>query len=401
MNNKCSDPGFLDFANDRDATLKLIDWFEIERVRASRMLFAGAGAIGNEALKCAALLGVGNIYIFDRDTIEMSNLSRSVLYRAADNGRHKAPTAAYAVMELNPNVKAYPMVGDLRFDLGLGLIRRMDVVIGCLDSRLARFKLNRLCRLAGRPWIDAGIGQLNGQVQAFHPGFGACYECAFSEQDYEEVSIGCVELASLYASEGKIPTTPTIASLVAAVQVQEALKMLDAERWKGRTLAGREFTFNGTAGFAQVTGLPARHDCPAHATIDEQQIVELPAAKASQTTVRELLRAARAELQAEASIELNFELAVEMRCHTCRRAETVLAPKLKFYREQVRCQNCDGKAELITTNKLSGARELEQPLLDLPLARLGVPPLDILQARSANGASVYLELTGDAAEFIS
>jgi len=391
----------LDFANDRDATLKLIDWFAIDRVRAARVLVVGAGAIGNEALKCAALLGIGNIYIFDRDTIEMSNLSRSVLYRAADNRAFKAPTAARAVREINPNVNTHPIIGDLRFDLALGLLRRMDVVIGCLDSRLARFALNRLCQLAGKPWIDAGIGQLNGQVQAFRPDAGPCYECAFSDLDYEEIKIGCNDLASIYASEGKIPTTPTIASLVAAVQMQEALKLLDAELWRERTLVGREFTFNGTVGFAQVTGLPARHDCPAHTTMEREQIIELPEAKASQTTVGELLAAARQQMGTDAVLSLNFELAVEMRCPDCSHVEPVLMPKLKLYREQVKCLRCDHPAELVTTNKLSGKREFENGLLDLPLARLGIPALDILQARGANGATVYLELTGDATELTS
>src|SRR5678815_19513 len=95
----------IDFRNDRDATLKLIDWFDIERVRSAKVLVIGAGAIGNEVLKNLALLGIGHIFIFDRDTIEMSNLSRSVLYRAADSGKDKAETAAKAVCALNPNVK--------------------------------------------------------------------------------------------------------------------------------------------------------------------------------------------------------------------------------------------------------------------------------------------------------
>ncbi|HEY0367356.1 MAG TPA: ThiF family adenylyltransferase, partial [Pyrinomonadaceae bacterium] len=92
----------IDYRNDRDASLKLIDWFDVERVRAAKILVVGAGAIGNEALKNLALLGIGHIFIVDRDTIEMSNLSRSVLYRATDNGKDKAEVAARAVRELNP-----------------------------------------------------------------------------------------------------------------------------------------------------------------------------------------------------------------------------------------------------------------------------------------------------------
>src|SRR4051812_46100661 len=154
----------LDFQTEREATFKLIDWFDVERVHAANILVVGAGAIGNEVLKNLALLGVGNIYILDRDTVELSNLSRSILYRAVDAGQPKALTAARALQEINPNVAARGKVGDLRFDVGLGVLRRMDVVVGCLDNIEARFRLNRDCRKMGRPWIDAGIGSLNGYV---------------------------------------------------------------------------------------------------------------------------------------------------------------------------------------------------------------------------------------------
>lgn len=386
-----------DFKNDRDAVLKLIDWFDIERVRAARVLVIGAGAIGNEVLKNLALLGVGNILIFDRDTIEMSNLSRSILYRPSDNGEPKASTAARAVREINPSVNVGWRNGDITLDLGLGALRRLDVVIGCLDNREARLSINRACWRVGRPWVDAGIGQLNGQARVFRPGHGACYECSFSEEDYRQIRVPCNVLASKYASEGKIPTTPTIASIVAAVQVQEALKLLDPERWDGRTLAGREFVFNGTVGAASVVNLRVREDCYAHAPLDEQLLIELDEASAARTTAAELLAAARSMLGPGAVLDLNFELAVEMRCPKCEQATRLLRPERKLYREDVQCGRCGHECYLVTTHTLGAdAREYREDFLDLPLAALGVPELDILEARGPQGSVRYFELSGDA-----
>src|SRR5262249_21186106 len=142
----------VDYRNDRDASLKLIDWFDVERVRAARILVVGAGAVGNEVLKNLALLGIGHIFIFDRDTIEMSNLSRSVLYRALDSGKDKAEVAAQAVHELNSNVKTTYQKCDVTLDVGLGLLRRMNVIIGCLDNNQARLYINRACWKVGRSW---------------------------------------------------------------------------------------------------------------------------------------------------------------------------------------------------------------------------------------------------------
>ena len=79
----------------------------------------------------------------------------------------------------------------------------MDVVIGCLDNTQARVYINRACWKVGRPWIDAGIGQLNGQVRVFMPGKGACYECSLTEAEYEEMRVPCNLLASKYEERRK------------------------------------------------------------------------------------------------------------------------------------------------------------------------------------------------------
>lgn len=392
----------IDYRNDRDAPLKLIDWFDVDRVRAAKILVIGAGAIGNEALKNLALLGIGHIFIIDRDTIEMSNLSRSVLYRASDSGHDKARTAARAVKELNHNVKTTWQKGDVTLDLGLGLLRRMDVVIGCLDNNQARLYINRACWKVGRSWIDAGIGQLNGQVRVFMPGQGACYECSLSEAQYEEMRIPCNLLASKYENEGKIPTTPTIASIMGAVQVQEALKLLNASHWEGRTLSGREFLFNGTVGEASVVSLPVKENCFAHSTMDLSKLVELEQASAETTTVAQLLSMARQHLNDEAVIVLNFELCVEMRCPNCRNSTRMLRPERKIYREELACAECGRDRYLVTTHTLGGSpTDYQEDFLGATLADLGVPALEIMEARGQNGVSVYVELTGDAAKALS
>jgi adenylyltransferase/sulfurtransferase len=387
----------LDFQADRDATLKLIDWFDVQRVRAARVLVVGTGAIGNEVLKNLALLGVGHVYMFDRDTVEISNLSRSVLFRASDRGRLKAEVAARAVTELNADVEARWAVGDLALNLGLGVVRRMDVVIGCLDNREARLMLNRACWKVDRPWVDAGIGQLNGQVRVFRPGHGACYECGISENDYRQIATPCNALASRYAAEGRVPTTPTIASIVAGVQVQETLKLLAPEQWEGRSMAGREFIFNGTVGAASFVELPVRDDCLAHYRIDAEDIVECPRLSAAGTTAAELLSEVRGRLGPSAVVRLNFEMAVEWRCPACGARHPVLQPVRALFREDVHCAGCDRPGYLVTTHTIGGAPdEYNEFFLDRPLAELGVPPLEMLEARGAGQRSLWFELTGDA-----
>ena len=188
----------------------------------------GAGALGNEVLKNLALLGIGTVYVIDRDSVETSNLSRSVLFRAADAGRAKAEVAITRARELNPDMVFHGKQGDILTDVGLGLFAAVDVVIGCLDNREARLWVNRQCWKVSTPWVDAGIQEIQGVVKVFVPPDSACYECAMTRRDYELLNLrySCPLLRREDLLEGKVPTAPTIASMMAALQVQEALKLI-------------------------------------------------------------------------------------------------------------------------------------------------------------------------------
>ncbi|HEY8669164.1 MAG TPA: ThiF family adenylyltransferase, partial [Tepidisphaeraceae bacterium] len=137
---------------DRFHRFSLIGWWDQKKLAAAKVLVIGAGALGNEIVKNLALLGVGNVLIADMDRIENSNLSRSVLYRAQDNGRPKAEVAAEAARDIYPAIKAHHFNGNVVYDLGLGVFRWADVVIGGLDNREARLAINRACWKVNRPW---------------------------------------------------------------------------------------------------------------------------------------------------------------------------------------------------------------------------------------------------------
>ncbi|MDX1616916.1 MAG: ThiF family adenylyltransferase, partial [Candidatus Promineifilaceae bacterium] len=107
--------------SDRYHTFGYISWWRQDTVRNATVLIVGAGALGNEVLKNLALMGIGRVIIADFDTIEDSNLSRSVLFRAEDRGERKVDVAASRVKELNPDVKAKAWHGDINYEMGLGV----------------------------------------------------------------------------------------------------------------------------------------------------------------------------------------------------------------------------------------------------------------------------------------
>jgi adenylyltransferase/sulfurtransferase len=400
----------------RSSRFLLIDWFDAERVRAAKILVIGAGAIGNEVLKNLAMLGVGNIFIFDRDIVELSNVSRSILFREEDALQPKALVAANGVKRINPSVAARWKVGNLMYDLGLGVVRRMDVVIAGLDNVRARFRLNDMCLKAGRPWIEAGIGVLNGDVSVYRPDSGACYEC-YMPPELIELALPCNRLASRYDSEGKVATTPTMASIVGGVQAQEALKLLHLDTWEGRTLSSRKFVFNGTGGETMVVNLRRRPNCPKHLGMQPERLLEVVEFSAARTTVGELFDSAGELLRSEISLQLNFVLAVRLNCN-CRKGQRVMKPLEKLYLEDLRCKKCNFQP--MHANAITLADKINKQLLEshpdlrnLKLAEIGVPSLDIIRAngssrlrtRTGRGRkagswvhvpkSIHIELTGD------
>ena len=138
-------PDFVIDESDRYSRLRLIGWWDQDRIAAARILVVGGGALGNEVLKNLALLGLGKVYLIDFDRIQGSNLSRSVLFRAHHEGQPKSNVAAEMAMQMNPDCQIIPIFGDVLTEIGLGMVRDVDLVICCVDNREARLWINRMC----------------------------------------------------------------------------------------------------------------------------------------------------------------------------------------------------------------------------------------------------------------
>src|SRR5262249_22270382 len=149
-----------------------ISWWDQERLAGARVVVIGAGALGNEILKDLALLGVGRAFVADRGRAGDPNLSRSILFRGRDCGRPKAEVAAERAAEIYPAIRVRPFTGNVVYDLGLGIFRWADVILGGLDNREARVAINLAAARAGKVWIDGAIERLDGVARVFDPATG-------------------------------------------------------------------------------------------------------------------------------------------------------------------------------------------------------------------------------------
>lgn len=382
----------------------LLSWFKIDKVKQAKVMVVGAGALGNEVLKNLALFGVGNIIVIDFDKIEYSNLTRSILFRPedADQGFYKAEIAATRLKEINPTINVQAICGDLATDVGLGVYRRMDVVVGCLDSVRARKLLNRLCFRAGKIWIEGGIGDLEGQVSIYQLD-NNCYECSRSEEEelvqdiYERNS--CAGIAQGNTERGRVATTPVSASIIGAIQAQEAMKIIHDKELKSEvftTLANQMFKYEGKHHKAWTFDFSAYDDdCISHEYWEN--IVEISELSAD-TPIKDALQLIKNVLEIE-TVEINLRNGAFVDYLVSRsnnKKFVTMLPKSAIP------NFIDTSSELEYLSVQDGGLyqhsfeniDDEFPYPDLTLKQIGIPYLDVLQLTTEKGY-VYVELSAD------
>ncbi|MCQ2469984.1 MAG: ThiF family adenylyltransferase [Ruminococcus sp.] len=381
-----------DFEEDRYSRLRLIPWWDQEKIQNAKIMVVGAGALGNELVKNLTLLGIGNILILDMDSIENSNLTRSVLFRRNDVGRYKAEIAAERAREINPDVNAVGIVANIIDDVGLGVFRRMDVVLGGLDNREARLAINQSCYKVNKPWIDGAIEVLNGFARVFVPGQGACYECTMTDMDWQLINKrkSCALLTHEQMAEGKIPTTPTSSSVIAGIQVQELLKILHKER-DLPTLAGKGFVFNGLTHDSYVVEYQEKPDCMSHDTYDE--IIEKNWS-VKDITLKVLLLEIQAEMGETAVIDFDRDIATYGHCN-CGEHISLFMPVHKLRGNMLTCPKCGQQMSFDSVHSINGSEDF----LNMTPEQIGIPSLHIICGRVGMNCKYY-EFTADVPEYL-
>lgn len=375
----------IQIAEGRFARLEAIEWWDQALLARTKILVIGAGALGNEVVKNLALLGIGNLVIADMDTIELSNLSRSVLFRAEDEGRFKSECAARAARNIFPDMRVTPLVGNIMSDLGLGWFRWADAVVGALDNREARVFVNSACARVGRPWIDGGIEVLNGVARGFAPPRTACYECTMSKVDWDLLNKrrSCSLLARRALAQRGTPTTPTTASVIGAIQVQEVIKLLHGRH----ALLGRGFFFDGAEHSSYTVNYPVNPDCPWH---EPAAIIEPLPRFSSKTKLVEIWRKAAQQLGGLDAIDFAREIVERLECSACGRRTDIFEVAEKIREEQLRCPGCGAECAATFLHSINA----QSTCLDRTIGETGLPAWDIVWARRGNEVRGF-EISGD------
>ena len=388
-----------------EGVFTLLSWFKQDKVRNAKVLVVGAGALGNEVIKNLTLFGVGTIFVCDFDRIELSNLTRSVLFREKDAYEHsyKAEVAAKRAMEINPQIKVIPIVGNLFSEVGLGIYKDVDVVIGCLDSRIARYLLNRLCMRVGKTWIDGSIENMTGVVKVYSPGIN-CYECNLSREEFNNIMLrtGCADVVRAQTSAGRVATTPISASIVGAMQAQEAMKIIhtsDGEPTPFKTLSGKMWRFEGMTNTINMYKYSSwKSNCPAHERWTE--IIQCDELSAD-TKVKEVLEKLKKILNVSV-VEINMRnnKFIDKIISDRPEKEFVLHIPESKLEDTIQSNEELRKLSYRTIFHKCFYENIDEsfPYMELSLIEIGIPRYDIIQVSTDKGLK-YVELSKDAGYF--
>jgi adenylyltransferase/sulfurtransferase len=364
--------------DERYSRHSLIDWWNQDKLTRAKVLVVGAGALGNEVLKNLALIGVGSITVIDFDTVSITNLTRSVLFRESDVNQPKVEVARRRILEINPDISVRAIQGDLEFDLGIGNVREHDIIIGCLDSVNARWAINNMAYRAGIPWINGGIGVVNGEISFFDPNTdAACYECTITDRMWKRRNqrYSCQGL-KLDIPEESMPTTATIASIIAAMEVQQALLYLHQK--EGVVEAGEKLFLNLNPWNAFKVKIPRQEYCLAHDLTLEPSI---KLTYSPSLTVEEILKQLDVSGFSDSVLWLRNEVIDRMQCLNCGDQESINIPRSQFAERDIVCPNCQQERQIEILDKFSLATT-QNPI---NLEQLCLPHNEILHCETSQG----------------
>jgi adenylyltransferase/sulfurtransferase len=235
---------------DRNIRLAQVGEEGQRRLLAAQATIVGAGGLGSAAILYLAAAGVGRIRIIEPERLELSNLNRQVLHRAADLGRLKVESAAEAVRALAPDCAVESVAEWVMPSAARGLLRGSGVVLDCTDNFLTRHVIADACWAEGLPLVTAAVLRMEGHLISVIPAERSpCYRCLVPETPPPGSHPTAVEVGILGA----------VAGVLGTLQAVEAIKVILGI---GFNLAYRMLIYDGLEGTFRTIRRTRDPACP-------------------------------------------------------------------------------------------------------------------------------------------
>ena len=211
----------------RQIILKKIGVIGQKKLSKSSILIVGAGGLGSPIAIYLAALGIGKIGIIDKDNVEMSNLTRQIIFNTNDIGKKKSSTAISKLKKINPNIKLETLNKRLTKSNIVRIAKNYNLIVDGSDNFKTRFLVNDYCLKNKKILISGAISKFDGQVYTFNfsKKNSPCLRCFIPKMPSNPEIDNC-------EYEGVIgPLAGIIGSIQANEAVKEILKI-------GNTLCG-------------------------------------------------------------------------------------------------------------------------------------------------------------------
>ncbi|TMA32307.1 MAG: hypothetical protein E6J79_19200, partial [Deltaproteobacteria bacterium] len=296
-----------------------------------------------------------------------------------------AAVQARRLRRINPEL-AVIAIADTLENVPMGRLR--GLLLGCVDSRVARRTLNWLAWRLGVPWIDAGVHgeELLARINVHMPGPAQpCLECAWEARDYET-------LEQAYPCAGNVTPPATnapsaLGALAAALQALECRKLLEGDR--ERLAIGKQVTVSARTHRHYVTRFAVN---PACRFDHETWRIEVLARGPEHVTVREAFELGRGVETGGEPLRLGVPhqtFASALCCLACgdRRGFSLYLLGRLDVAEQ-RCARCGGRMRAAGADLFEWLPEADLPpaMKSVPLRSLGFRRGDVFTVAGAAGA---------------
>ena len=152
----------------RQIILKKIGVIGQKKLLKSSVLIVGAGGLGSPIAIYLTALGIGRIGIVDGDNIELSNLSRQIIFSTDDVTKKKTNILIKKLKKKNPDVNFISFNKRLDSKNINEIAKNFELVVDGSDNFKTRFLINDYCLKNKKILISGAISKFEGQIYTFN-----------------------------------------------------------------------------------------------------------------------------------------------------------------------------------------------------------------------------------------
>ena len=152
----------------RQIILKKVGAIGQKKLLKSSVLIIGAGGLGSPIAIYLAALGIGKIGIVDKDNVEISNLSRQIIFETNDVNKNKSATAINKLRKINPDIQLKSFNKNLTIININQIAKKFDLIVDGSDNFRTRFLINDYCLKNKKILVSGAISKFDGQVYTFN-----------------------------------------------------------------------------------------------------------------------------------------------------------------------------------------------------------------------------------------